>query len=276
VNKPPRPLSLYDFRMEGVSYELITLAPREKILRKSLVAGYFYNVINGSITVITDLPSTIHLGNRDTISLSGLVAHEVCNESDETAEILVGAEPYEFLSWLQLAPIIQVFHSNRKHPIQKRLLLAMDLVIEEISHPDTPPDQLTLERTAELIIFYFFRMANPIDGSLDPFPWSDSRLMAAIEAMNADPARDWTVDQLAKISNMSRSAFSERFHTLVGDSPIRTLATIRLKAAARKMLEGESVSSVAVKSGYGSEEAFNRAFKRQFNVPPGRWLRNLG
>jgi AraC-like DNA-binding protein len=118
-------------------------------------------------------------------------------------------------------------------------------------------------------------MANPIDGSLDPFPWSDPRLMAAIEAMNTDPARDWTVGQLASISNMSRSAFSERFRALVGDSPISTLTAIRLKLAARKMLEGESIYHAATKTGYGSEEAFNRAFKRQFNVTPGRWLRNL-
>jgi len=261
--------------MEGVQYELVTLAPGEKIIRKALVAGYFYHVISGAVIGTSKFQNVVTVGTRDTITLGGFMAHEIINDTDQEVELLIGAEPYEVLSWLKSAPVVNVFKASSKNPFQKRLLLAMDLVIEEISNPETPPDQPTLERTAELIIFYFFRMTNPIDGRMDPFP-SDPRIMASIEAINADPNHDWTVDQLANIAHMSRSAFSDRFHALVGDAPIRTLATIRLKAAARKMLEGQSIESAASQSGYGSEEAFNRAFKRQFNIPPGRWIRNLG
>ncbi len=274
MTNAPRPHSLYDFRMEGVQYELITLAPGEKIIRKALVAGYFYYVISGSVVGTSEHQQPVAVGPRDTITLGGFMAHEVRNDSDVAAELLIGAEPYEVLSWLRSAPVVSVFRAGSRNPFQKRLMLAMDMVIEEISNPETPPDQPTLERTAELIIFYFFRMTNPVDGRLDPFP-SDPRIMAAIEAINRDPARNWTVGQLADIAHMSRSAFSDRFHTLLGDSPIRTLATIRLKVAARKMLEGQSIESAASQSGYGSEEAFNRAFKRQFNITPGRWIRNL-
>lgn len=274
MTNAPRPHSLYDFRMEGVQYELITLAPGEKIIRKALVAGYFYYVISGSVVGTSEHQQPVAVGPWDTITLGGFMAHEVRNDSDVAAELLIGAEPYEVLSWLRSAPVVSVFRAGSRNPFQKRLMLAMDMVIEEISNPETPPDQPTLERTAELIIFYFFRMTNPVDGRLDPFP-SDPRIMAAIEAINRDPARNWTVGQLADIAHMSRSAFSDRFHTLLGDSPIRTLATIRLKVAARKMLEGQSIESAASQSGYGSEEAFNRAFKRQFNITPGRWIRNL-
>ena len=275
MSKPPRSHALHDFRMEGVRYELINLGPDERIVRKALVAGYFYHVISGSVTGISEHQEAVSVGARDTIMVGGFMAHEVVNNSSLPAELLIGAEPYEVLSWLRQAPVVNVFRACSKNPFQKRLLLAMNLVIEEISNPETPPDQPTLERTAELIIFYFFRMANPVDGRLDPFP-SDPRIMAAIEAMNTDPSASWTVDQLAEVAHMSRSAFSDRFQALVGDPPIRTLATIRLKVAARKMLEGQSIESAANQSGYGSEEAFNRAFKRQFNITPGRWIRNLG
>lgn len=274
MSNPPKPHSLHDFRMEGVRYELLTLAPGERIVRKALVAGYFYHVISGSVIGISEHQEAVSVGTRDTITLGGFMAHEVVNNSTHAAELLIGAEPYEVLSWLRQAPIVTAFRACSRNPFQKRLLLAMDLVIEEISNPETPADQPTLERTAELIIFYFFRMANPVDGRLAPFP-SDPRILDAIEAMNAEPSISWTVGQLAEIAHMSRSAFSDRFHALVGDSPIRTLATIRLKVAARKMLEGESIKSAAEQTGYGSEEAFNRAFKRQFNIPPGRWIRDL-
>jgi AraC-like DNA-binding protein/mannose-6-phosphate isomerase-like protein (cupin superfamily) len=269
----PRPHSLQDFRMEGVQYQLVTLQPGESFDRKAYVAGYFYHVLSGSITLHTDAGSVVATA-RDTITFGASYAHHVGNTSAAAAELLVGAEPIAVLSWMKQAPNITVYAASSRHPMLKRLFLAMDLVVEEISNPHITPDQLTLERTAELIIFYFMRMGNAVDGSLDPFPGSDPRLMAVIAAMNAEPRRNWTVSDLAEVASMSRSAFADRFLAQVGDTPIRTLTAIRLKAAARDMREGMSMTEVAGRYGYASVEAFNRAFKRCFNITPGRWLRD--
>jgi AraC-like DNA-binding protein/mannose-6-phosphate isomerase-like protein (cupin superfamily) len=269
----PRPHSLQDFRMEGVQYQLMLLQPGESFERQAYVAGYFYHVLSGSITLQTDAGSVVATV-RDTITMGGSYAHHVTNTGPGVAEVLVGAEPFEVLSWMRQAPNITVYAANSRHPMLKRLFLAMDLVVEELSNPQITPDQLTLERTAELIIFYFMRMGNAVDGSLDPFPGSDPRLMAVIAAMNAQPLRNWTVGELAAVASMSRSAFADRFMVQVGDTPIRTLTAIRLKAAAREMREGMSMTEVAGRYGYGSVEAFNRAFKRCFNITPGRWLRD--
>jgi AraC-like DNA-binding protein len=96
--------------------------------------------------------------------------------------------------------------------------------------------------------------------------------MRSIAAMNSDPDKKWTVDQLAKVASMSRSAYSARFRSVLGDTPMRVLTAIRLKRAARRMLEGCSLPEAASDVGYGTEEAFNRAFKRYFGTTPGRWL----
>lgn len=274
VRTPPRPQSLYDFRMQEVSYEIATLEPGATLVRKAQVAGYFYHVLEGTIEARSNGLRTVTAGSRDTVVAAGFLAHALANTSAQPVRMLVGAEPYEYLAWLPAEPTLDCFRANSRHPLQRRLLLAMELVIEEISNPDVPPDQLTLERSAELIIFYFFRMRNPVVGSLDPYPWSDRRLMAAVSAMQRNPAREWTVAQLAAVANMSRSAFSERFRAVLGESPIRMLTEIRLKSGARRMLEGRAIVEAATCSGYGSEEAFNRAFKRHFGVTPGRWLRD--
>jgi AraC-like DNA-binding protein len=207
------------------------------------------------------------------VVISGYAAHEVLNDNRTDARLLVGSEPFEHLAWLGSNPSITCHYAASGHPLVRRLLLAMDLVIEEISSTETAPDQLTLERTAELIIFFFFRMNNPITGVLDPYPWSDARLMRVLAAMNDDPARPWSVQQLAGVASMSRSAFAARFTAVLGEAPLQLLTAIRLKAAARRMLEGASIIDAAIQSGYGSEEAFNRAFKRRFGITPGRWLR---
>jgi AraC-like DNA-binding protein len=259
--------------MEDVSYELMTLSAGQTLERQSGVASYFYHVLSGSIEVSAAQHSSLRAGPRDTVAAGGYLAHTVRNPSADDARLLVGSEPFEHLAWLGTNAMIRCHRADSGHPLIKRLILAMDLVIEEITNPDTIPDQLTLERTAELIIFYFFRMNNPVTGTLDPYPWSDPRLMRSIAAMNADPARPWTVGQLADVANMSRSAFSARFRDVLGETPMRLLAAIRLKLAARRMLEGSSLLEAATESGYGTEESFNRAFKRHFGTTPGRWMR---
>ena len=71
---------------------------------------------------------------------------------------------------------------------------------------------------------------------------------------------------------MSRSAFVERFTTLVGTPPIRYLTVHRLQTAKLNLRETrKSIAQLAHSIGYQSEEAFNRAFKREFGITPGAW-----
>jgi AraC-like DNA-binding protein len=71
---------------------------------------------------------------------------------------------------------------------------------------------------------------------------------------------------------MSRSAFVHRFTTLMGIPPIRYLTLWRLQTAKVHLREaGKAIAQVAYSIGYDSEEAFSRAFKREFGLPPARW-----
>jgi AraC-like DNA-binding protein len=73
---------------------------------------------------------------------------------------------------------------------------------------------------------------------------------------------------------LSRTSFAERFSHFLGDSPMAYLATWRLKLGAEMLQSGEaSVAEIAGTVGYGSEAAFNRAFKREFGCPPAQFRR---
>ena len=90
--------------------------------------------------------------------------------------------------------------------------------------------------------------------------------------MHAEPRRTWTVDELAREVALSRSALAERFAALVGEPPMRYLMRWRLALAARALRsDGETITRVAERSGYDSEAAFTRAFKREFGMPPAAW-----
>jgi len=71
---------------------------------------------------------------------------------------------------------------------------------------------------------------------------------------------------------MSRSAFVDRFTTLIGMPPIRYLTIWRLQTAKLSLRETrKTIAQLAQEMGYGSGEAFSRAFKREFGLSPARW-----
>jgi AraC-like DNA-binding protein len=91
------------------------------------------------------------------------------------------------------------------------------------------------------------------------------RVLAAI---HLDPARDWTVDALARVMGASRSGFAQRFAEVVGETPARYVLWIRMQQAHQWLGEGHRVAIVADRLGYDSEASFSRAFKRVIGTPP--------
>jgi len=85
-------------------------------------------------------------------------------------------------------------------------------------------------------------------------------------------AHPWTIADLAEEVGISRTALVERFTRYLSEPPMTYLTRWRLQLAARS-LENTSrgVSEIAGEVGYESEAAFNRAFKREFGEPPGRY-----
>ena len=85
----------------------------------------------------------------------------------------------------------------------------------------------------------------------------------ALSLLHADPARDWTVAQLARSVAASKTVLTDRFQQLLGRPPIRYLTEWRLSLASGLLRTTElGVGEVGMRVGYRSEEAFSRAFKR--------------
>jgi len=111
--------------------------------------------------------------------------------------------------------------------------------------------------------------ADWLAGLRDPF------VGRALNALHRDPARDWTLESLARESALSRSALAERFTQFVGRPPMQYLASWRMQLAANYLQTGtDSVLAVANRVGYDSEAAFSRAFKKVVGEPPGEWRRH--
>jgi len=104
----------------------------------------------------------------------------------------------------------------------------------------------------------------------------DRHVGRALALLHASPAHAWTVDSLAREVAMSRSAFAERFVELIGEPPMQYLTRWRLALAAQRLRTGnDTVGRIAERAGYESEAAFNRAFKREFGMPPSAWRKSV-
>jgi len=103
----------------------------------------------------------------------------------------------------------------------------------------------------------------------------DVKLGAALRLMHSRMEHPWTTDELAREAGMSRSSFTAQFTRSMKQSPIRYLTRLRLNKACRLLeLANSSISRVSGQVGYDSEAAFNRAFKREFGLPPAEWRKS--
>jgi AraC-like DNA-binding protein len=85
-------------------------------------------------------------------------------------------------------------------------------------------------------------------------------------------AHPWTIADLADEVGISRSALIERFTRYLSEPPMTYLTRWRLQLAARSLERtSRGIAEIAADVGYESEAAFNRAFKREFGQPPGRF-----
>lgn len=98
------------------------------------------------------------------------------------------------------------------------------------------------------------------------------RLAPALTAMIHEPARPWTLPELAKLCNMSRATLARHFQERLGKSASELLTDIRMTLAANELKKpSASTAAVAEAVGYLSEAAFQRVFKQRMGMTPARW-----
>ncbi len=142
---------------------------------------------------------------------------------------------------------------------------------------DRPGTTLAARHLAHLMLLQAFRLhlSRQACGRVGLlYALADPHLGKAIAALHADPARRWTLAELAREAGLSRSIFAQRFRKQVGETPIGYLATWRMTLARDRLADGrEPLSRLANTLGYESETAFSTAFRRVVGCSPRRYAR---
>jgi len=104
---------------------------------------------------------------------------------------------------------------------------------------------------------------------------ADPRLARAINAIHGEPARAWTLEDLAHEAGMSRARFAVKFRDTVGMTPGNYLSEWRLGLAQSLLRRGKPVNAVADEVGYANASALSRVFAARKGMPPTTWMKRV-
>lgn len=156
-------------------------------------------------------------------------------------------------------------------PVGSAIRDTLRLMAAELTHP-RPGGEAVTTRLADILVVQVIRdWLDRDDAARDGWLTAlrDERIGRALDAIHADPGGDWSVERLARAAAMSRSTFSGRFASLVGETPNAYLTRWRMRLAQERLADGATASQVAGELGYLSDAAFSRAFTRTVGHTPG-------
>lgn len=82
-------------------------------------------------------------------------------------------------------------------------------------------------------------------------------------------SQELSLETIAQAAGVSKFHLSRAFASTMGGSLAAYIRARRLGEAARRLLDGApDILAVALDAGYGSHEAFTRAFRLKFGVTP--------
>jgi AraC-like DNA-binding protein len=149
----------------------------------------------------------------------------------------------------------------------------LDAVIRMLRLLDSPGDREVLAPMVEREILWRL-IAGPLGETVRQIGIADSSLTQISRAVRwitehfHEPLR---VEDLARPCGMSASAFHRNFKAVTTLSPIQFQKQIRLQQARLMLITGvDDVATIGYRVGYESASQFNREYRRQFGLSPGR------
>jgi AraC-like DNA-binding protein len=156
------------------------------------------------------------------------------------------------------------------------LQAALDLLFAETSRVQCG-HRLLADRLFEVVLIQLLRwlLDHPAATGMNTgllFGFSSPQIAKALVAMHELPGKTWTLEELADVSGMSRTAFATRFKQLVGKPPNEYLTDWRMTILQSRLRDGVPLKLLADELGYSSQSALSRVFAQRFGMSAREWL----
>ena len=182
------------------------------------------------------------------------------------------------------------FQGGWSHPVAQALPPVVILPLAQVDGLQASLDLLFAEtervrcghrilanRLFEVVLIQLLRwlLDHPQEAKIDDgllMGLSSPQLAKALTAMHEAPQVAWSIERLADISGMSRTAFATAFKDKVGKPPAQYLADWRLTLVQSRLREGATLKALALEFDYSSQAALTRMFTQRLGVSPRQWL----
>ncbi|MFT3721071.1 AraC family transcriptional regulator [Pseudorhodoferax sp.] len=234
-------------------------------------------LLNGGRRIV--LSSDPSLPPQDATCILNAVTHDGVAVHNGGGEVFLICGRFDFsgshaaVLFDALPPIVNIPRASSQAEV---LRWSLDQWASELRDP-RPGGALMSIHLAHLMLVQVLRLFLAASSEV-PKGWflalKDRQIGAAIGAMHAEPARSWTLEELARVAGVSRTVFAQRFKALAGHTAMDYLTRWRMLVAADRLGSGdESVAAIAFSLGYASESAFSTAFKRTMSCSPTQYRR---
>jgi AraC-like DNA-binding protein len=193
---------------------------------------------------------------------------------EDDVRLLIGHAPLETLALTNTVSgaVIVTPDGGRA---ARRIRRALEGIEDELRDPDPAAGSaVVVRRLSETILINIVRhlMSTATEEGSTLGAMGDPRVMRAVAAVARAPLEPWTVETMADVAGMSRTAFARRFRALLNDTPLNMVARLRLRIASEMLNHGGAkLDEAAEAAGYGSAAAFSRAFRRFHGTTPAKW-----
>jgi len=268
-----RHISIFHLIVTGrCMFELADGARRETEAGDILLLPFAdeHRMWNGTPAAFAFAPDVVKPGR-----LEGVATLNYGGGGEETRIVCGYIESSEFLFTPVFRTLPQMLVEQAGNEKVGALMASTAREIASLVEAAAPGSQMMLGRMMELLFVevlrrHVSRLPTGSTGWLASL--NDPIVGRALALVHAEPARKWTADDLARESGSSRTVLAERFKALLGRPPIDYVTSWRIQLAADRLRNGsDSIAGIAADVGYESEAAFNRAFKRETGLTPGRW-----
>lgn len=96
-------------------------------------------------------------------------------------------------------------------------------------------------------------------------------IFKSIEYINKNITEEIKIEQCSKIADMSIPYFIKKFKQIFGCSPYKYIKKRRLELSTQLLLKQNRILDIAVENGYGSNEAYTRAFLQEYGMAPSEY-----
>ena len=240
---------------------------------KDALRGHLHLVRRGPVQVIGVRKRIVHINQPTILFLPRPDAHRLLADERAGAEVVCGTVQFggggsnpvtDSLPDLVMVPLSSLAGAEA----------LLGLMFDE-AFANHCGRQAVLDRLCEVLLILLLRHCIEAGltrgGTLAGL--ADRRLSKVLTAVHERPGKVWDLATMSGLAGMSRARFAVRFRDVTGETPADYVASWRVMAAQRMLIEGMQIKHVAQDVGYGSGTALTRVFLRKVGASPTDWLK---